>query len=406
MTEDVTDAEDGEAGIELEVVEDSEADLGDAEEALLRLEDAVVEGEIGADEAERMLSEVCAAVFPASVLDGEGVVDSVALLNSVSIEPTETSPDPPSADDDEPTVLDAIRDVIWVVRIAASTTRRVTGYSLRSGVRTGARMVRAAGTARNLEDFVAESQEIAYEEMDRIGVDVGQEDTNRRRRDRSRKKSEESAAELRERGAHLLELSADVEHDESVHPAYPHILDQISPDEARVLRFLATEGPQPAVNVRDVGWFPVSSELVAAGLSMIGTESGCRHEDRMQAYMNNLKRLGLIWFSDEPVDDVGRYQLVEAQPDVKEAIDDCKRPKIIRRSVHLTPFGVDFCRVCLPLEFVSEDAAAVYRTPDERRRDDEAVRRKGIQGRRGAGRGREETNGTPVRNPHVDDHWD
>ena len=42
-------------------------------------------------------------------------------------------------------------------------------------------------------------------------------------------------------------------------------------------------------------------ELVAPGLSMIGAEAGCRYVERVPAYLNNLYRLGLIWFSREPL---------------------------------------------------------------------------------------------------------
>ena len=109
-----------------------------------------------------------------------------------------------------------------------------------------------------------------------------------------------STESLRERGAELLRRSADVRFAEDAHPAYERILGELAPDEGRILRLLALEGPQPAVDVRS-GWLPqVASQLVAPGLSMIGSEAGCRHNDRVPAYLNNLNRLGLIWFSREP----------------------------------------------------------------------------------------------------------
>jgi hypothetical protein len=36
--------------------------------------------------------------------------------------------------------------------------------------------------------------------------------------------------------------------------------------------------------------------------------------DRVPAYLNNLYRLGLIWFSREPLEDPLDYQVLEAQP--------------------------------------------------------------------------------------------
>src|SRR5207245_1428100 len=59
-----------------------------------------------------------------------------------------------------------------------------------------------------------------------------------------------TAEELRARGAQLLSDSADVWFEDDTHPAYARILEELSPDEARILRFLAIEGPQPAVDVR------------------------------------------------------------------------------------------------------------------------------------------------------------
>jgi hypothetical protein len=44
------------------------------------------------------------------------------------------------------------------------------------------------------------------------------------------------------------------------------------------------------------------------------------------------------------------YQVLEAQPEVMEAIKRTSRAKPVQRSVSLTPFGQDFCQVCLPLD--------------------------------------------------------
>ena len=153
---------------------------------------------------------------------------------------------------------------------------------------------------------------------------------------------------LRSRGAELLRKSADVDYEEDAHPAYERILEDLAPDEARILRFLAAEGPQPAVDVRAHKALNVGSDLVAPGLSMIGAQAGGRYLDRVPAYLNNLYRLGLIWFSREPLEDPLEYQVLEAQPDVIEAMREAGRAKTVRRSIHLTPFGEDFCRVCLP----------------------------------------------------------
>ena len=80
---------------------------------------------------------------------------------------------------------------------------------------------------------------------------------------------------------------------------------------------------------------------------MIGGRAGCRHLEQVPSYLNNLFRLGLVWFSREALRDPLEYQVVEAQPDVLAAMHSVKFPKVVRRSIHLTPFGEDFCRTCL-----------------------------------------------------------
>jgi hypothetical protein len=165
-------------------------------------------------------------------------------------------------------------------------------------------------------------------------------------------------ASLRERGAQLLRDSADVDVDDDIHPAYDRILDQLAPDEGRILRMLAADGPQPAVDVRTGRPLNVGSELVAPGLNMIGAQAGVRHLDRVHAYLNNLFRLGLIWFSREPLTDPLAYQVLEVQPEVVAAMKRAGRGKTIRRSIHLTAFGEDFCTTVLPIHTAEIDALA------------------------------------------------
>ena len=173
---------------------------------------------------------------------------------------------------------------------------------------------------------------------------------------------------LREQGADLLRQSADVGAEDGVHPAYARILSELAPDEARILRLLAVEGAQPTIDVRAANLIGVGSQLVAQGLNLIGAESGCRHPDRVPLYLNNLDRLGLVWFPRDPIDNPMRYQVLEAQPDAMRAIKKAGRAKTVHRSVRLTAFGQDFCQVCLPfddaeIEALSSSTSARSRGP-------------------------------------------
>jgi hypothetical protein len=56
-----------------------------------------------------------------------------------------------------------------------------------------------------------------------------------------------------------------------------------------------------------------------------------------------------VWMLFYPV-----YPVLEAQPDVMEAMSEGGRGRTVRRSIHLTPFGEDFCRAVLPPQASSD----------------------------------------------------
>jgi hypothetical protein len=244
-----------------------------------------------------------------------------------------------------------LRATPTLARLAAGAGIRTAQWGLATSVRVSTRMIRAAATGESPAQLMTEaSNEVRDHARHFLGMSNG---------------SDPLAAEpapppppdvrLRERGAELLARSADVDYDEPAHPAFERILEELAPDEARILRLLCTSGAQPAVDVREAKPFGIASGLIEGGLNMIGTESGCRFLERVPSYLNNLERLGLIWFSREPLEDPLRYQVLEAQPEVLTAMGK-SRSKTVRRSVQLTPFGEDFCDVCLPMHTAEIDA--------------------------------------------------
>src|SRR4051794_26473548 len=176
-------------------------------------------------------------------------------------------------------------------------------------------------------------------------------------------RGDESPEALRERGAELLRRSADVHAADTTHPAFARILENLAPDEARILRLLAVQGAQPSIDIRTSPPLGIGSEMVASGLSMIGRSAGCRETDHVHAYPANLSRLGLIWFSREQLEDQGEYQVLEAQPEVQVAMSEAGRTRTVRRSIHLTAFGKEFCDTVVPLDTGEIDMLPRSRSP-------------------------------------------
>ncbi len=255
-----------------------------------------------------------------------------------------------------------------LARLAAQAWWRTASWTAGSSVRAGGRVLDAAQSGQPPTELLAQAGGEVREYARRllglaeaieaaVAQEAGDPDSDQEPQPDGplpSSASEVSRDALRARGEELLRQSADVAYDEDAHPAYNRILSDLAPDEARILRFLFREGAQPAVDVRTSKTLGATSEMVAPGLSMIGEQAGCRYLDRLPAYLNNLYRLGLIWFSREAMTDPLEYQVLEAQPKVTEALETSGRGKTVRRSIHLTPFGQDFCDVCLPADITGE----------------------------------------------------
>jgi hypothetical protein len=234
-----------------------------------------------------------------------------------------------------------------LARVAAASAWQVFSWSVGATV-AGANYV--AQRAIEGEAPTAIMQEAANDLRDVAWRALGLGEHARSRPLPERPPGESTPADLQRRGTDLLRRSNDVHVVEDTHPAFARILTEITPDEARILRYVYLEGPQPSIDVRTFRPFGIGSVLIAGGLNMIAEHAGCRNLDRTAPYLTNLARLGLIEFSKEQVTNPQRYQVIEAQPKVMEALKKAGRmPKTIHRSIRLTEFGEEFVRTCLPL---------------------------------------------------------
>jgi Abortive infection alpha len=238
-----------------------------------------------------------------------------------------------------------------IARLAAETWMRAAAWGLTGSVRVARAATDPDAASQLVHDVSSGLRAYAREflgvtDLDdrvaRLAPPPGEELTNWPRR-------VDTGELLLAQGTELLRQAADVHFDGEAHPAYGRILTEIVPDEGRMLRLLATAGSQPLVDVRAGNLIGPGSQLIAPGLNMIGAQAGLRHRDRVAAYLGNLFRLGLIAFSEAPVEDPIAYQVLEAQPEVLTCIKQTTRARTAHRSVVLTAFGVDFCHVCLPL---------------------------------------------------------
>ncbi len=162
-----------------------------------------------------------------------------------------------------------------------------------------------------------------------------------------------SESDLAELYANLLATSMDKATAYRAHPSFVDMIKNMSPDEARIMKYLATSGSQPLVdirlNIKEGGGFIVAHRH----LSLIGLKSGCQHVPLAATYLDNLERLGLIEMpnghrikAEEP------YSEIEENAQITELLaqlrsDESHTVEIIKIKLDLTDLGRQFIRTCV-----------------------------------------------------------
>ncbi|MFE6919755.1 Abi-alpha family protein [Nocardia sp. NPDC057663] len=233
-----------------------------------------------------------------------------------------------------------VRAATGVARVALTAASGVTLWTLDTALGVTVTVLRGSIAGNPPKEVLAEAEgEVRDRLRHALGLPTGAEHHG-----------DPATPTLREQGANLLRLSASTHASQpDTHPAYPGILAEITPDEARILRFMHVDGPQPALDVRTGRQRAFGGERLISGLTLIGEHAGLRFPNRVPQYLPNLRRLGLIEFTREPVGNPSRYQLIEAQEQVRDAMKRGFGTKVSYRSILLTEFGADFVQTCLPV---------------------------------------------------------
>jgi hypothetical protein len=246
-----------------------------------------------------------------------------------------------------------------LVRLAASAPLRAGGAVVRGSVTATAGLVREVSSGDPITEIVERQVEAVRSRLVRaLGIDDLAPPAPALTRGEP---GRVPVADLRAQGDELLRRLPDpAPSDREGYPAFARILRELLPDEARILRFMALAGPQPAIDVRTRTRLGTRSELIAGGINLVAQMAGCAQPDRDQEYLANLERLGMICFSAEQVEDPRRYSLVEAQPAASAAMSRARKAATVCRSIRMTRFGLEFCDVCFTLD--GRDAGAGSRT--------------------------------------------
>ena len=159
--------------------------------------------------------------------------------------------------------------------------------------------------------------------------------------------------EVRELYANLLANSMNKVVKNGVHPGFVEIIKQLSPDEAKILRYLYDNSFVPTVALKvhkENGETVVAFKL----FTNIGELCDCEDLAGYEKYIDNLIRLGLINASREQCladksryDSIKNHSYILSRKAYIENMDKVSKVDFVEGYIELTVFGKAFCSICL-----------------------------------------------------------
>ncbi len=103
--------------------------------------------------------------------------------------------------------------------------------------------------------------------------------------------------ELQDMFANLLANSMDIQTTDKAHPSFVEIISQLTPDEARLLKFITTKEVLPKIDV--VQFFKENGKKVGfqhldRDCSLLGIEAKLKNTSNSSLYFKNFERLGIL----------------------------------------------------------------------------------------------------------------
>lgn len=165
--------------------------------------------------------------------------------------------------------------------------------------------------------------------------------------------------ELRNMYANLLASSMISVVKNGVHPGFVEIIKQLSPDEAKILRYISKTERVPTITVRYENNNGEGIEIIE-NFSNIGELSDCENPLDINKYFTNLIRLGLL--EKAPVlSSLTKKELYDPLKNNKyilSYLDDERikgtnynKARIMESYMTITEFGKSFCEICIQSPF-------------------------------------------------------
>jgi len=163
---------------------------------------------------------------------------------------------------------------------------------------------------------------------------------------------------LREMYANLLATAMNADKAKIAHPGFVEVIRQLTPDEAKICRFLKSEIYFPLISIKMK--FEGGTRDYIRHFSLIGLDAGCVAPNLSQQYLDNMCRLGLaeIPFGSSMTDKTG-YERLKTHPSIAKELEkltnEQKPFEVIEEVLCITTFGIRFFEACVGSEISPEN---------------------------------------------------
>lgn len=148
----------------------------------------------------------------------------------------------------------------------------------------------------------------------------------------------------------LLDLASEQTQQQAEHAYYMAALKSMVPDEARILSALSDGTTYPLIHVMAGPRLGGSTHPVLQNVSHVGKNAGARLQQRTPAYIRHLRDLELVETGPEDPSMKTRYQILEAETEVRKLIERIKesgqRDQILRRTLKISELGKAMWTAC------------------------------------------------------------
>lgn len=120
------------------------------------------------------------------------------------------------------------------------------------------------------------------------------------------------------------------------------LLDDMEPDEARILAALSDDTTYPLVHVVTKSSFGMTGARLLENVSTVGRSAGIALPGYVPIYVARLRRLGLVTVGPESDEHADGYELLATESLVREARESHDAPtRLLRRTLALSTLGRD-----------------------------------------------------------------